>query len=295
MTQPRSAGRLADALQTRNQPRTVDGWEEVLDRDDTEAVETDVGEMALVRERGQLQLHYAFDSLEAMKQVWHSMFEALRPRILASGIPYTSIDLVEHPNRRWIQELLVENDFELMGEWLEFEHNDVAEMEPPEIPEGYTMRRGTDADHDAVIALEGEAYGSFSDGATATATRLEQAGWLGVLERDGTIVAYAINTLVEGGHAEVLSCAVTPRAQGSGLGKVMLAAATYQIGSAGGRVAAVRVRPDMPKGARTAQAVGYSAGRRGIELRRDSDEALNAARREEQRIRATRVRFGSWR
>ena len=36
-------------------------------------------------------------------------------------------------------------------------------------------------------------------------------------------------------------------------------------------------------------------GRRGVELRRDSDEAVLAARRDDQRIRNMRVRFGGWR
>ena len=292
MTQPRT---LDDALQTRNIPRTIDEWEELLDADGTHAVETDVGEMAFVEDDGQLHLHYAFDSLEAMKLVWHSMFDVLRPRILELGYPYLVIDLIEHPNRRWIEGLLDENDFEELGDWLEFTHNDIRDLEPPEIPDGLTMRRGTEDDHDAVIALEGAAYGDFRDGATATRSRLAEAAWLGVLERDGNLVAYALNSGVEQRHGTVLSCAVQPREQNRGIGKVILGAATYQLASAGARSASLRVWPEIPRGARIAQAVGYRVGRRGIELRRDSDEAILAERRDDQRIRNMRVRFGGWR
>ena len=295
MTQPTTPERLDEALQTRNMPRTISEWEAVLDSGDTIAVETDVGEMAFVEDGGQLQLHYAFDSLEAMKQVWHSMFGALRPRILELGYPYLLIDLVEHPNRRWIEGLLDENDFEQLGDWLEFAHNDVRNLEPPEIPDGLTMRRGTADDHDAVVAIEAAAYGVLTDGATATRTRLEEAAWLGVLEDDGEVIAYALNTAVEDGRGRVLSCAVRPARQRHGLGKVILRAATYQLGAAGARIGLARVRPEIPQGARIAQAVGYRVGRRGVELRRDSDEGVLVQRREEQRIRNMRVRFGGWR
>ncbi|MCY4615774.1 MAG: GNAT family N-acetyltransferase, partial [Chloroflexi bacterium] len=289
MTQPKT---LDDALQTRNMPRTVDEWEDLLDSDGTHAVETEVGEMAFVEDGGQLHLHYAFDTLEAMKQVWHSMFEVLRPRILDLGYPYLVIDLVEHPNRRWIEGLLDENDFEQLGDWLEFTHNDIRNLDPPEIPTGLTMRRGNEDDHEAVIDLEGRAYGDFTDGATATRNRLAEAAWLGVLERDGELIAYALNSAVEEGAGTVISCAVQPREQNRGIGKVILGAATYQLASAGSRTAAVRVWPEIPRGARIAQAIGYRVGRRGIELRRDSDEAVLEQHREEQRIRNMRVRFG---
>ena len=296
MTQPTTPERLDEVLQTRNVPRGINEWEELLDDESTDAVETDVGEMALVRRREQLQLHYAFDSLEAMKRVWHAMFEQLRPRIAESGYPYLQIDLVQLPNRRWVEALLAENDFEPLGDWLEFAHNDVRELEPPEIPDGLTMRRGTPADNDALVAIEGAAYGEHSDGATATRTRLEDAAWVGVLERDGTPVAYALNGAVEGATGEVISCAVGPDGQGAGLGKVILRAATFQLASAGARTVTVRVRPAIPQGARIAQAIGFRVGTRGVELRRDTDEALLAERRASRTgARLAHVRFGKWR
>ena len=76
---------------------------------------------------------------------------------------------------------------------------------------------------------------------------------------------------------------------------MILGAATYQLASAGARTASLRVWPEIPRGARIAQAVGYRVGRRGIELRRDSDEEILAERRDDQRIRNMRVRFGGWR
>ena len=296
MTQSTTTERLDEVLQTRNIPRSIGEWEELLDGEDSDAVETEVGEMVLVHRRAQLQLHYAFDSLEAMRRVWHPMFERLRPRIAESGYPYVQIELVEHPNRRWIEGLLAESGFEPLGDWLEFVHNDARALDPPEIPDGLTMRRGAAGDHEAVIALEGAAYGEHSDGATATRTRLAGAVWLGVLERDGQAVAYALNNAVEAARGEIASCAVAPDEQGGGLGKIILGAATYQLASAGARTVTVRVRPDIPQGARIAQTIGYRVGTRGVELRRDSDEALLTQRREDrQGARTAHVRFGGWR
>ena len=295
MTQARAGEQLGEALQTRNQPRSIDEWEELLDSDAAEAVETDVGEMALVRERGQLRLHYAFDDLEAMTAALLPAFDALRPRIADSGFPYVTIDLVEHANRRWIENLLSECDFQPMGEWLELVHPALGGAAPPEIPEGLTMRRARAEDAGAIVAIEGAAYGDWTDGEGATRARLGEAAWAGVLERDGEAIAYAVNTAVGRGRGEIVSCAVAPERQGDGLGKVILGAAAYQLAASGAREAAVRVRPDLPKGARTATAIGFLVGRRGVELRRDADEEAIARARDEARVRGMKVRFGGWR
>ena len=295
MTEARTGEALGNVLQERNIPRSVDAWEELLDRDDTEAVESDAGEMALAREYGQLQLHYAFDNLETLKESFGPMFAALRPKIAGSGYPYLQIDLVEHANRRWIENLLEEADFESMGEWLELVHRDLREVEPPEIPDDLTMRKGKPADFDAIVAIEGDACGDWRDGEHATRARLDGAGWFGVLEDGAEVIAYAINSAVDGRRGEVLSCAVAPDQQGDGLGKLILGAATYQLASADAREAAVRVRPDIPQGARTATSLGYSVSRRGVQSRRITDEALIAERREEKRIRGMKARFGGWR
>ena len=295
MTQARTGGQLGDALQTRNMPRNIDDWEALLDSDDADAVEADVGEMALVRERGQLHLHYAFDDLEAMTAVFQPLFDALRSRIADSDHPYVTIDLVEHTNRRWIENLLTELDFQPMGEWLELVHHDLRDLEPPEIPDGLTMRKAAPSDFDAIVAIEAEAYGDWTDGEHATRARLEDAAWIGALEAGGELVAYAINTPVEGGSGEVISCAVSPDRQGDGLGKVILGAATYQLAASEAREAAVRVRPDIPTAAKTATALGFLVGRRGVDSRRDSDENVLQQTREDARVRGMKVRFGGWR
>ena len=295
MTQTRSGEQLGEALQTRNMPRGIDEWEALLDSDGAEAVETDVGEMALVRERGQLHLHYAFDHLEAMTASFAPMFEALRPRVSESGFPYVTIDLVEHANRRWIGNLLAESDFVSLGEWLELVHPDIRDVEPPEIPDGLTMRKAEPSDFDAIVAIEADAYGELTDGEHATRARLESAAWVGALEHEGDVIAYALNSGVEDGRGEIISCAVASDSQGEGIGKVILGAATYQLAASGAREAAVRVRPDIPQAAHTATPLGFLVGRRGVELRRDSDETVLQQRREDARVRGMKVRFGGWR
>jgi ribosomal protein S18 acetylase RimI-like enzyme len=295
MTQPRTGAQLGDALQTRNMPRSIDDWERLLDSDIAEAVETDTGEMALVQERNQLRLHYAFDDLETMTSAFHPMFEALRPVISDSDYPYITIDLVEHANRRWIENLLTETDFQSTGEWLELEHHDLVDFEPPEIPQGLTMRRAKTSDIDSIVEIEGAAYGDWTDGEHATRMRFKDADWSGVLENDDGVIAYAINTAIENGRGEIISCAVAPDNQGDGIGRIILSAATYQLASSDAREVTVRVRPDIPKAARSATPLGFVVGRRGVELRRHTDEEVLIQARENARIRGMKVRFGGWR
>ena len=88
---------------------------------------------------------------------------------------------------------------------------------PPEIPEAFTMRRGDDDDHDAVVAMEAAAYDEDSLGEQTTRTQLEDAAWLGVLEQDGEPVAYAINDHASRAQARILSAAVDPEHRGGQL------------------------------------------------------------------------------
>lgn len=262
---------------------------------DSMVVETDGGEMALTVQGGQLRLHYAFDTSERMKLAFWPMWRPLHAQLPAYGQPYVAIDLVQIPNRRWIEPLLEEADYERFGEWIEMEHIEVRELAPPVFPDGTRMRKAKKADHRRIIALASDAYDEYAAGDYALKSWLESADWAGVLEEDGAIVAYAITSKAAGGVARVLSCGVDPGARGRGLGALVLQAAAYQIAHQGARKAILRVYPASPRAVETATSVGFEAGRRGIEWRRLVDEAEIARRKEERRVTGMKVRFGKWR
>jgi ribosomal protein S18 acetylase RimI-like enzyme len=169
-------------------------------------------------------------------------------------------------------------------------------MTPPEIPEGFKMRRGSASrDGKAVMRIAGDAYGEWSDGEAAARVRLNGASWVGVLEEGGKAVAYALNSVAEGRRGRVLSAAVDPEHWGRGLGQVIAAAAAYQLGTQGAHEVSVEVRPDIWAAARAATAAGFVVGRRGIEYRRPAADEEIQARREKLQVDGMKVRFGGWR
>ncbi|MEZ4554803.1 MAG: N-acetyltransferase family protein [Dehalococcoidia bacterium] len=280
----------------RNTPLKPRDWESILDDDDTEAVEVDGGEMALVVRGGQLHLMFAFDSNEVMKAAFNPMWTALKPKLKRfKSYQYCRFDLVAFPVREWIDHMLDEADFLLQGGWTEMEHRDPADIAPPEPPAGIRIRRAAADDLPRILEIEAASYGPFSDGPEVTAARFEAAPWTGVLDEDGEVVAYAINAAVDGNLGRTLSLGVAPEARGEQLGSTMLQAAAYQLAATGARRLAATARPDVPGSIDAARRVGYRPGHSGTEFRRSLDERANKERREQRHIQGMKVRFGDWR
>ena len=287
-----------DSLQPmlRNVPLRPRQWRDMMNRDDVVSISSETVELALVPRDGQLHLYYAFSSAEEARSDFLEVFNELADDIEEEGWPYTRIDLVELPNRIWIETLLGEADFRPFSEWMELERLEMrADDAPPEIPSGYTMRRGTAADHEAVLDLEALVLGDRSDGEEAMRLRLESGSWLGVLERDGDIVAYAINGEVQGAEGRIASTAVHPDHWRTVAEGTILAAAAYQLASREATKAVVELYPDIGGAVRAALDRGFVAGRRGVELRRPTDEETRRELRQADRVTGVKARFGNWR
>ena len=280
----------------RNAPLRPREWDELLERDDVTSVRLDAGEMALVPRDGQLFLHFAFLGEEEGRQHFAELFSALEDDIAEEGWPYTRVDLVEMMNRIWIEPLLNDADFRQHGEWMEMERRELRDdMPAPEIPEAYRMRRATEADHDSIVAIEAAAYGGDTHGEEATRIRLQQAAWTGLLEKDGVVVGYAINGFAQRNVGRIVSLGVDPESWGSGLGRVLLEAAAYQVASQGASRAVIELNPLVGASIRAARDAGFRPGRRGIEWRRPTDPDIRAAIRENERRTGVKARFGEWR
>lgn len=280
----------------RNAPIRARAWRELLEKDDVASIASDGGEMVLALQDGQLNLHYAFADLEEMRREFVPLFDELKAEIDSFDADYVRIDLVQLSDRTWIEPLLAETDFQPFGEWMDMVRLELEpEMLPPEFPDGVTMRRGGPDDSDAIVEIESAAFDEVGDGEATTRARVETAAWVGVLERDGKPVAYALNDEVERAEGHVTSSAVHPDAWGSGFGVLVLAAATYQLVASDARSATVRVRPEIIPALRTTREAGFKAGPRGIEWRRPADEDVIAERRQALRVKGVKARFGGWR
>ena len=279
-----------------NAPIRPRAWRELVASDDVAAIEGDGGTLVLATQDGQLNLHYAFSELEEMRLQFEPLFEQLKSEIDSFDAGYVRIDLVQLPDRTFIEPLLEKVGFTAFGEWMEMVHQDLdADAPPPQFPEGVAMRRGAADDFERVIEIEAAAFGDLADGEAATAARLADAAWIGLLERDGQIVAYAVTDEVQGAQGRVISAAVDPPSWGNGFGSLVLAAAVYRLTANEARRITMRVRPKISQALRVTQDLGFKPGTRGIEWRRPVDERLIEERREQARVSGVKARFGEWR
>lgn len=280
----------------RNAPIRPRAWRELLEDDDVASIASDGGEMLLRLQDGQLNLHYAFAELEEMRREFVPLFDDLKGEVESFDADYIRIDLVQIPDRTWIEPLLEETDFQPFTEWMDMVAPELEpDMDPPDFPDGVTMRRGGPEDADAIVEIEAAAFDELGDGESAMRARVEAAAWVGVLERDGKPIAYALNDEVERAEGHVSSSAVHPDEWGNGLGVVVLSAAIYQLASVEARSVTIRVRPEITAALRTTRDAGLKPGARGIEWRRPVDEDVIAERRQSLRLRGVKARFGGWR
>jgi N-acetylglutamate synthase-like GNAT family acetyltransferase len=295
MTQERRALQQFD-VGVRNAPVRPREWERLIGLPDTQALRTEGADMALVMQDGQLHLMFAFESQEVLTTAFNPMWNALSDGLHDYPVPYVKLDLVSFPMREFLDPLLDAAGFLPFPEWMDLEHRSLADVAPPEVPEGVSIRRATADDFDRIVAIEADSYYDCADGEEATRSRLADASWVGVLVEDGAVIGYAINNAPnQQGIGRVASCAVDPDAWGRKLGQVILGAATYQLATTGARQAVVRARPDVPRSVPTAIAGGFRPGVSGFEMRRTLDEQAIADRLAERAVAGVKVRFGRWR
>jgi len=270
-------------------------WRALVETPGAVHVSDEGGEMLLVPERGQLHLYWAYLDIEQMRLLFPRQFAEIRKHIDAARADYVAMDLVAVVNRDWLDPLLRDADFALFAEWMEMTQPGLDAAAVPGFPEGVQMRRATDGDIDRLRAIWTAAFADRADGERSFDAMVEGAAWAGVLEADGEIAGFALNSAVEHGEGEILTAAVDPDHWGHGYGRLLLAAATYQLASKDATRATVRVRPDIKQAMRTCSDLGFRHQRSGIEFRRPVDEQAIAAAREARRIGGVKARFGDWR
>lgn len=282
-------------FELKNTPLRPRERRELLERDGTFHVQSPNGEVILAPVQGQQELFWAFRSVEDMRQEFPAMWQQAREQIDRDEVDYVTTDVSGLSTREWLDPLLRDADFEFFAEWMDMSNPDLDEDAVPEFPDGVTMRKAQDTDLERIYEIWSEAYGEYGDGPATFDWLTEQAAWAGALEADGELVAFAFNSPVERAEGRVLAAAVAPEAWGNGYGRLILAAAVYQLAATEAVRANIRVRPDIKQGLRTCSDLGFKYARAGIEYRRSIDEEAIAEKREQRRIAGVKARFGKWR
>jgi ribosomal protein S18 acetylase RimI-like enzyme len=279
----------------RNVPMSARDWEELVNTSGVTSISSDVGDLAIIHENGELALYWQFETLDDMRLHFQPMFDELRPEIAEADVDFITMDLVQVRERDWLRPLLDDASFEFFAEWLDMTHPGLDPDDIPEFPEDVTMRKAGDDDVERMFEIWQAAYGELAAAAGTFDFYLDNHTWAGALEQDGNIVGFAINGPVHAAEGVILDVAVAPEAWGNGYGKLLLQAAAYQLTTQDARRATIRVRPDIKPALRIATEAGFRPGQGGLEYRRTTDEALIAERKEERRKSGVKARFGKWR
>ena len=279
----------------RNTPISARDWAALIETSGTTSISGPAGDLALVRQQGELALYWQFEDLNSMREHFQPMFEELRPEIANADVDFVTMDLVQVRERDWLKPLLDDASFEFFAEWLDMTHPGLDPEAIPEFPDHLTMRRATDDDVKRMFDIWNAAYGELARAAGTFDYYLDEHSWAGVLETDGEIVGFAINGPVQAAEGVVLEVAVAPEHWGNGYGKLLLEAAVFQLTTQDARRATIRVRPDIKPSLRTCSEIGFRPGQGGLEYRRTTDEELIAQRFEEKRKAGVKARFGKWR
>ncbi|MCK9485616.1 MAG: GNAT family N-acetyltransferase [Dehalococcoidia bacterium] len=268
----------------------------LLEAPGTFHVGSDDGEVFLADVEGQQALFWSFRDVESMRQQFPDMWQEAREHIRRDEVDHVTTDVSGLPTREWLEPLLRDADFEFFAEWMEMSNPDLDADAVPEFPDSLTMRKATEDDLERMYEIWSAAYGDYGDGPASFDWLTEQAGWAGALEdEDGELIAFAFNSPVERAEGRVLAAAVAPEAWGNGYGRLILAAAVYQLAASDAVRATIRVRPDIKPALRTCADLGFKYARAGLEYRRPVDEEAIAQKWEERRVAGVKARFGKWR
>lgn len=278
----------------KNMPLRPRARRALLERPGAIEIQDEAGELLLVPERGQQHVYWAYQDIESMRRLFPSMWEQARSQIARDEVDYVVMDLVNLTTREWLDPMLRDADFDFFAEWMEMSHPDL-DREPPEIPDGLIMRKASDADVDRVEEIWRDAYGDYGEGEATFDYLIGNASWGGALEADGEVVAFALNGEIDGAEGQILDAAVAPEAWGNGYGRVIVAAAGYQLTTRDAVRATIRVRPDIKQSLRLCSELGFRFARSGLEFRRSIDEDELARRHEARRVAGVKARFGGWR
>lgn len=279
----------------RNTPMSVRDWDELIAASGATSISAETGDLALIRQQGELALYWQFENLNEMRQHFQPMFDELRDEIANADVDFVTMDLVQVRERDWLKPLLDDASFAFFAEWLDMSHPGLDPEAVPEFPEHLTMRRAGDDDVTRMFEIWNGAYGEMARGAGTFDHYLDVHSWAGVLENAGEIVGFAINGPVQAAEGSVLEFCVAPEHWGNGYGQMLLNAATFQLTTQDARRATIRVRPDIKPALKVASDAGFRPGTGGLEFRRTTDEASIAERMAEKKRVGVKARFGGWR
>jgi ribosomal-protein-alanine N-acetyltransferase len=260
-----------------------------------------------------LWLVYGFADRDALRQRFQPLLERLVKGLDAARLPGGQARLpdgqarwpdgirvrfTDHPNRPFVEPVLVGCAFELIDEWMEMDLFELPEAGPPspQVAAGYFLRSATESDLPEYVELDRQAFGAPRPmSLEAARERLASATLFQVLvsEADGRLAGFLSLLRWPQATGAVDDIAVRPDLQRRGLGEAMMRWALAWFRQEGMRRAWLDVLLDNAPALSLYKKLGFTPGTTGLTYRRPLDK--KEVGRILGRQRGTYIKFGGWR
>ena len=273
---------------------------ERLQKERPELVAAEEKGVILVKPWGDwLWLVYGFADRDALRQRFQPLLERLVKGLDAARWPDgIRVRFTDHPNRPFIEPVLVGCAFEIEHEWMEMDLLELPEAGPPspQVAPGYFLRPATEGDLPEYIELDRQAFGAprpMSLGAAREKLASVSLFQVLVSEADGRLAGFLSLLRWPQATGAVDDIAVRPDLQGRGLGEAMMRWALAWFRQEGMRRAWLDVLLDNAPALSLYKKLGFTPGTTGLTYRRPLDE--KEVRRILESQRGTYIKFGGWR
>jgi hypothetical protein len=248
--------------------------------------------------RDYLEVHYGFADFTAFRERFAELFNfSIRTVDKAEAPRGIRLGFRDHPNRKVAEPVFWALALDEGPEWVEMQWIAVPEQDEPAdaIEGGYKVREATDADRDAIAALDGEASGQPPLTPAGVAGIYEDARWLRVIEDgSGAIVGYLSLRTEPGGWGVIDQAALKPDLAESLRGPVFRWACAF-LRSNGSRRIRRRIYTSNATELALVRDMGFTPGDAGFDYTRPVDPDEVKSKIEERMSHGTYIRYGNWR
>ena len=244
-----------------------------------------------------LQVHYAYTEVPAFRDTFKPMLKASLSASSRDVAPRGVIlAFRDRPNRPLAAQLFWETGLEESKHWIEVEYTSVPEMDAPsgQIEGGFDVREATDADRDAVAAVEAEATGLPRLTGAGLDSLYESARWLyRVHDSAGKPVA-VLAMRRDGSWGIVDETFILPEVR-SALNEALSRWALAFLRNNGGRRQRRRVNLEDDDELQMMRRLGFTPAESGVDYVRPVEDSDIQEKAEERKSHGTIIKFGNWR
>jgi hypothetical protein len=261
------------------------------------------GEAAVIAHpyRDFLEIHYAFPEVEAFRDRFADLFtRAVGASSKAEAPRGVVLSFRDRPNRSLADTVFWSTALDEGPQWVEMNWVAVPEQPEPEdtVGDGFRVREapgGTDADGDAVAAIDAAVAGQPELTRSGLTSIYENARWLRIIDdSSGRPVAFLNLRSEPGGWGIIEQIAVRPELAGQ-LRDPLLHWTVAFLRNNGGRRLRRKVHLDQAADLSLMRGMGFTAAETGLDYTRPVDADEIKSKIEERQAHGTLIKFGDWR